>query len=177
METIIFSTIYSSSAVISLHYLHLYGTFPSDMLSLHWAAPGVPPLYRTASSCWILKGVERSFIPPSNCPYILTVPRKVGAAGPKPYNADTAKVRKASSHWSKSIYFVPIQSCTVGQASRTRVFLTGTQDWFSPSQWKRCFIWQTTQRFDIYHLIRSEHMCWFALKSYIIQPVYSISFW
>lgn len=63
METIRFSTIYCSSAVISMNYLNLCGSFTSDMLPrLCWTVPGLLPLFRTAASRWILTGAERSLI-------------------------------------------------------------------------------------------------------------------
>lgn len=130
METIIFSTICCFSAVISLHCLHLHGTFPSDMLSFYWAASGVPPLYRTAASCWILTGAERSFIPPSNCPYSLTVPRKVGAVGPEPYNADTAKVRHASSRGSQSISILCLYRVVLLVWRRVRAYFSSYPGFF-----------------------------------------------
>lgn len=140
METIRFSTIYCSSAVISTNYLNLCGSFTSDMLPrLCWTVSGVPPLFRTAASRWILTGAGRSlnFFPcvaHTFWPYL----RKSGGRT-EAVQCRYCKGKTGEQSWKlKYLYFVLIHSWSVCLTPRTRLFPAASQDFFplSLALWK-----------------------------------------
>lgn len=109
--------------------------------------------------------------------YILTVPQEVGAAGQKPYNADTAKVSDTSSAGSESISILCLYRVELFAWRRVRAYFQLVPRIFPLSLslflalWKLHPSGRTMQRFCFECLIRAGYSRWFAWKRLTVQTV------